>query len=220
MKPLLAALIAIVIALALFSPASVSATAQLNATTSCTTNSTFEATFYWSDIRSDTTQVQLQLSYYENGWRPNTYQTSGWRSPDTNRLTWPDLPTGRTYFFGLQQGLTNGTAEISPTYYVESPTCATPGKPAAITAPDSAVPIVNCGLQTCMVDEATGLITVPSDVFCALHNCPQVAGAGGAACLVPYVGNGRGPTVCEDGCVSRSAGSGTCSYHGGIARPR
>lgn len=33
-----------------------------------------------------------------------------------------------------------------------------------------------------------------------------------------YAGNGRGPTRCRDGTISRSAGSGTCSHHGGIAR--
>ena len=36
--------------------------------------------------------------------------------------------------------------------------------------------------------------------------------------FIPYPGNGGGPTVCRDGMVSHSSGSGTCSHHGGIAR--
>ena len=36
--------------------------------------------------------------------------------------------------------------------------------------------------------------------------------------FIAYPGNGRGPTQCRDGSVSHSAGRGTCSHHGGIAR--
>jgi hypothetical protein len=32
-----------------------------------------------------------------------------------------------------------------------------------------------------------------------------------------YSGNGLGPTLCNDGTISGSSGSGTCSYHGGEA---
>ena len=35
---------------------------------------------------------------------------------------------------------------------------------------------------------------------------------------IPYAGNGGGPTLCNDGTVSNSSGSGTCSHHGGIDR--
>ncbi len=34
---------------------------------------------------------------------------------------------------------------------------------------------------------------------------------------IPYAGNGGGPTLCGDGSVSNSSGSGTCSHHGGIS---
>jgi hypothetical protein len=34
---------------------------------------------------------------------------------------------------------------------------------------------------------------------------------------IPYAGNGGGPTLCNDGTVSNSSGSGTCSHHGGVA---
>jgi PKD repeat protein len=36
---------------------------------------------------------------------------------------------------------------------------------------------------------------------------------------IPYPGNGGGPTQCADGTVSNSSRSGTCSDHGGIAKP-
>lgn len=36
--------------------------------------------------------------------------------------------------------------------------------------------------------------------------------------FIPYQGNGLGPTLCNDGSISHSAGRGTCSHHGGIAR--
>jgi hypothetical protein len=39
----------------------------------------------------------------------------------------------------------------------------------------------------------------------------------GPARTLPYPGNGGGPTVCADGSVSGSSGSGTCSSHDGIA---
>lgn len=35
--------------------------------------------------------------------------------------------------------------------------------------------------------------------------------------VIPYEGNGRGPTLCADGMWSNSDGLGTCSYHGGIS---
>jgi hypothetical protein len=35
--------------------------------------------------------------------------------------------------------------------------------------------------------------------------------------FIPSPGNGRGPTLCKDGLCSHSAGSGTCSGHGGEA---
>jgi hypothetical protein len=38
--------------------------------------------------------------------------------------------------------------------------------------------------------------------------------------VIPYPGNGLGPTLCSDGSVSGSAGSGTCSHHGGISGGR
>lgn len=210
----------VLVAIALIPSRHVEAAPQLYASTSCTTASTFEATFYWTDVRRDTRQVELQLSYYDNGWRPNTYQASGWRSPDTTRLSWSSLPTGRTYFFALQAALADGTFELGPTYYVEAPICATPGQPAVITSPDSGPPIVNCGLQTCLVDEVTGLITVPSDIYCSYRLCPPPSSGGSYinGQFIPYAGNGLGPTLCADGLYSHSAGSGTCSSHGGIAR--
>lgn len=224
MKRLTTLLAIVLVAFALIPFGHVEAAPQLYAATTCTTDSTFEATFSWSDVRAGARQVQLQLSYYENDWRPNTYQTSGWRSPDTNRLSWPSLPTGHTYFFGLQSALADGTFELTQTYYIEAPICATPGQPAAITSPNSNKPVIDCGRQVCLVDEATGLITVPSAAFCTYNACPEVAGGGAGGSYVngqfiPYIGNGLGPTVCADGMVSRSAGSGTCSYHGGIKKP-
>ena len=57
----------------------------------------------------------------------------------------------------------------------------------------------------------------------AAHGPPIYGGApapqpGGVALtppgqFIPYAGNGRGPTVCNDGTVSHSAGRGTCSGH-------
>lgn len=35
--------------------------------------------------------------------------------------------------------------------------------------------------------------------------------------FIGYKGNGKGPTLCNDGSYSNSAGSGTCSGHGGVA---
>lgn len=39
----------------------------------------------------------------------------------------------------------------------------------------------------------------------------------GSTTTEKYAGNGQGPTLCNDGTISNSAGQGTCSHHGGIA---
>ena len=38
----------------------------------------------------------------------------------------------------------------------------------------------------------------------------------GSTTTEKYAGNGQGPTLCNDGTISNSAGQGTCSHHGGI----
>lgn len=51
--------------------------------------------------------------------------------------------------------------------------------------------------------------------FVAVRGCDG-SGSSPVRHFIEYPGNGRGPTQCEDGSWSHSAGQGTCSWHGGV----
>lgn len=94
-----------------------------------------------------------------------------------------------------------------------SPVVAVPPRTAVPTAPPRTAapappPIF---VATPQPTQATRLAFAPSPADDPVPVAP-VSGP-----RIQFEGNGGGPTLCEDGSVSGSAGRGTCSHHGGVS---
>jgi len=127
----------------------------------------------WSGIDPAASEVSLDLSYQDNGFRAGSFRNSGAMSATSTAVTWDNLPGGRTYYVRLNQSI-GGQSLTSPTYFFE--TCAaknasTPSAPVANPVRTETTPLVNCGYQTCLVDStyAGTIVTVPSLEFCVSH---------------------------------------------------
>src|SRR5215217_3423294 len=57
----------------------------------------------WLGLDSSATELSLDLSYQDNGFRAGTFRSSGAMSADRGSVVWDDLPGGRTYFVRLNQ---------------------------------------------------------------------------------------------------------------------
>jgi hypothetical protein len=198
----------------------------------------------WIGVDPGATELSLDLSYQDNGFRAGTFRSSGAMSADLGTVTWDNLPGGRTYFVRLNQTV-DGQAQASATYFFKTCSASTaPSTPAPIVQPVSPVSYgdnVDCRYQTCLVDStyAGTIITVPSLEYCNNHplECPQryyYEPMNGQIMVSPnitpsiyagvtfrngqFVPNLQGPagTIrCNDGFFTYGPPS-TCAAHGGV----
>lgn len=200
----------------------------------------------WVGVDPGTTELSLDLSYQDNGFRQGTFRTSGALPANLDGVTWDNLPGGRTYFVRLNQTI-GGQSQSSATFYFS--TCSASTAPSAIPPASQIAPStvsyggnVDCRYQTCMVDTTAAgtIITVPSGEYCSNHpaECPPAVyyePQNGQIMVYPNIPpsiyanvafqNGRwvpnlqgpaGTTRCQDGFITYG-GPTTCSSHGGVA---
>ena len=200
----------------------------------------------WVGVDPGATELSLDLSYQDNGFRQGTFRRSGALQPNVGGVTWENLPGGRTYFVRLNQTV-EGQNQSSATFFFR--TCSasgassvTPSSPQSASSNVSYGGNVDCHFQTCMVDSTAAgtIITVPSREYCYSHplECPPAyyyEPQNGQIMIypnippsiyanvtfqngqfVPYLQGPPGTTRCKDGFITYG-GPATCSSHGGVA---
>lgn len=110
------------------------------------------------------------------------------------------IPYQTAVFVRVTQILPNGAQDFSPLFAFETSWCGYNYGGTIVSATDAI-----SGGGTSGINFAGG-------------GSPGTSGVVSSGQFIPFIGNGQGPTLCADGLLSRSAGRGTCSGHGGIAR--
>lgn len=126
------------------------ATNQLYLTQSCLPDGSVRVKFDWKGNDPSARQQWLDLSLFDNGWQWGTFLGSGPMPGWQQSLTWDGLIPNATHFVRINQELSPGSWDPSPTYYWTTINCAqpvpqAPAKPSNLritgALPDLSVPV-------------------------------------------------------------------------------
>lgn len=86
-------------------------------------------TLTWSGNSPSAVGQYVQMSYTDNGWRPNTTTTVGPFHPSVNTMTWDGLAQGTRHFLRFTQQFPDGSWDPSLTFRFDTPWCDANGIP-------------------------------------------------------------------------------------------
>jgi hypothetical protein len=95
-------------------------------TQSCLPDGSVRVKFDWNGNDPTAVQQWLDLSLFDNGWQWGTFLGSGPMPASQRSLTWDGLISNTTHFVRVNQELTPGAWDPSPTYYWTTPACPQP----------------------------------------------------------------------------------------------
>jgi hypothetical protein len=111
-------------------PATVEAmTSGVSLRQSCAANGSVTLSIRWDGNDVEAIQQWVDLSLFDNNWQWGTFAGAGPYPGETTSLTWTDLPAGRELFMRMNQQLTNGAWDPSPTFSFVTGACDRPSDP-------------------------------------------------------------------------------------------
>jgi hypothetical protein len=135
-KPLgLAAAIGVVAAGAFFAMPSQAATSQLFTLQNCLPDGSVRVDFSWRGNDPAANQQWIDLSLFDNGWEWGTFLGAGPMAGSQQSLRWDGLIAGTTHYVRVNQQLANGAWDPSPTFMVQTISCAAQPNPDRVREP-------------------------------------------------------------------------------------
>ena len=166
------------------------ATTQLLVSQACS-GSDLMLTVGWTGNDPSALQQWLDVSTANNGWRRGSFMGVGPFGPGDGSVVLADPPINSGVFVRVNQQLPGGVWDPTATYFLATSWCGFgPG---------------NGGSSSSGVDSGGS-------------SGSSGSGVTSNGRFVPFAGNGLGTTLCNNGLTSNSAGRGTCSSQGGVAR--
>ena len=142
------------------------ASAPIYATSACVSGQA-ATRIDWGAIEANAKEVWVDLSYYDNGFKPDTFRTTGPIPTGQNSLGWNSLTPETTYFVRVNQLLSNGQWDATRTYFFKTASC---GPVVATTVPVASMPQKTYLYGSAEAD-AQAALGIPPAGFCKIHTC-------------------------------------------------
>ena len=105
------------------------ATKQLSVAQECLPDGRLQVRFDWAGNDTSANQQWLDLTLFNNDWAPGTFLGAGPLPATQQSLTWPGLLEGTPHYVRINQLLSNGVWDPSPTFFILTGICGDPGPP-------------------------------------------------------------------------------------------
>jgi hypothetical protein len=180
------------------------APANMSLVQACRLDNLVDVGFRWRGNSTSASMLFLDVSFVDNGWAKGTFSSVGPIDPSISSTAAGGFIQNKTYFARVNQRMSDGTWQASPTYQFSAVDCADPAnwlKSSSSSSSSSSNYVPKVGPKP-QPDPLLVPQTSESD-----STPPQSSSAGDSS-----------STICADGATVYGGGDAACANHGGIAR--